>query len=109
MLGPTIFGKYFANTRCDLKFQNFQQDKNEVRLTNSPANRILSCKKRAVVVGRLRLGWKEMRVLPLILRMRWTDNRSKTSNRPTWRRLGIGVVIICKYSIKELTRIECKR
>ena len=50
-------------------------------VTNSPANRILSCKKGAVVVGRLSVGWKEMMVLPLIFRMRWTDSRSKTSNR----------------------------
>jgi len=81
MLGPAIFGKCFANIHFDLKFQSFQQCNNKVGLINSPANRILSCKKGAVVVGRLRLGWKEMIVLPLMFRMRWTDNRSKTSNR----------------------------
>ena len=81
MLGHAIFGKCFANTRFDLKFQSFQQGKKKVRLINSPANRILSCKKGAVVVGRLRVGWKEMMVLPLIFRMRWTESRSKTSNR----------------------------
>jgi len=81
MLGHAIFGKCFANTRFDLKFQSFQQGKKKVRLINSPANRILSCKKGAVVVGRLRVGWKEMMVLPLIFRMRWTESRSKASNR----------------------------
>ena len=80
MLGPVIFGICFANIRFDLKFQSFQQCNNKVGLINSPENRILSCKKGAVVVGRLRLGWKDMIVLPLIFRMKWTDNRSKTSN-----------------------------
>ena len=83
MLGPAIFGKCFANTCCDLKFQSFQQSKNEVRLLNSPANRTLLCKEEAVVVGRLRLGWKEMMVLPLIFRIRWTANRSKVIDRLT--------------------------
>jgi len=81
MSGHGFFGKCFANTRFDLKFQSFQQGNNKVRLNNSPANRILSCKKGAVVVGRLRVGWKEMMVLPLIFRMRWTESKSKTSNR----------------------------
>ena len=53
MLGPVIFGKCFANIRFDLKFQSFLQCNNKVGLINSPANRILSCKKGAVVVGRL--------------------------------------------------------
>ena len=45
MLGLAIFGKCFANTRCDLKFKSFQQsNNNKVGLINLPAKRILSCK-----------------------------------------------------------------
>lgn len=60
---------------------NFKAFSRKTARISSPANRIFSCKKWAVVVGRLRLGWKEMIVLSLIFRMRWTDNRSKTRNR----------------------------
>ena len=92
MLGHAFFGKCFANIRFDLNFQNFQQGNDKVGLNSSPANRILSCKKGAVVVGRLRLGWKEIMVLPLIFRMRWTESRSKTSNRLSFGS-GIDMVI----------------
>ena len=95
MLGHAFFGKCFANTRFDLNFQNFQQGNDKVGLNSSPANRILSCKKGAVVVGRLRLGWKEIMVLPLIFRMRWTESRSKTSNRLSFGS-GIDMVITSK-------------
>ena len=54
---------------------------NDIITGDVPAKRMRSCKNGAVVVGRSRLGWNEMIVLPFLFRIRCTERRSNTRRR----------------------------
>lgn len=78
MLGLRTFGICSANAHFGL----WQRQRVSVDIMiGVPAIQMRSCKNEAVVVGRLRLGWNEIIVLPFLLRIRYTERISSTRMR----------------------------
>lgn len=79
MLGPETSGICSASTHFVLR--RHQRVWVEIMTSDIPAKRMRSCKNGAVVVGRSRLGWNEIIVLPFMFRIRCTERRSSTRRR----------------------------